>query len=170
MPLKENEVETVAPETLHLWICCRCLSPRLYGSTPECPVCETRLHDTATYARVDPATPSPVEEQTDYPAAIALLRSLRNCSPEEALEQKETWAQLQKALESDRGDARGWHSINSAPKDGTRILGFVPCSPRHHQMVGSFAPNGNFLSWPGRWKYDPTHWMPLPPAPEEQTK
>ena len=37
-----------------------------------------------------------------YKAAIALLRSLRNVSEEEAQEQRETWEMLEQALDEDR--------------------------------------------------------------------
>lgn len=61
-----------------------------------------------------------------------------------------------------------WQPIVTAPRDGTRILVFVPTAPKPHQMVGSFAPSGHFLSWPGRWQYEPTHWAPLLPDPPKE--
>ena len=58
-----------------------------------------------------------------------------------------------------------WLSIESAPKDGTDFLAAIPFNRKHHQMVGCFAPNGKFVSWPGRIRYHPTHWQPLPAPP-----
>ena len=60
-----------------------------------------------------------------------------------------------------------WQPIESAPRPGVDILVLVPFQKKHHQMVGMFAHNGRFVSWPGRWNYEPSHWMPLPlPLPE----
>lgn len=50
----EDTEDNKAPATLKLWICCHCGSPRVYGSSTECKTCGTLLHDTASYARVDP--------------------------------------------------------------------------------------------------------------------
>lgn len=59
-----------------------------------------------------------------------------------------------------------WKDISGAPKDGTDFVALIPWNKKHHQMVGCIAPNGQFRSWPGRLKYEPTHWQPLPPPPE----
>ena|SRR3989442_675756 len=45
---------------------------------------------------------SSAEISEGYKAAIALLRSLRNVSDEEAQEQRETWEMLEQALDEDR--------------------------------------------------------------------
>ena len=58
-----------------------------------------------------------------------------------------------------------WKPIESAPKDGTDFLALIPWQRKHHQMVGCFAPDGKFHSWPGRSVYAPTHWQPLPAPP-----
>lgn len=42
-----------APTHLKLWICCHCLSPRLYGSRTDCHICGALLHETADYGRKD---------------------------------------------------------------------------------------------------------------------
>ena len=57
-----------------------------------------------------------------------------------------------------------WRPIETAPRDGTDFLALCEYKRKHHQMVGCFAPNGKFASWPGRNNYHPTHWMPLPAA------
>lgn len=55
-----------------------------------------------------------------------------------------------------------WQDISTAPKDGTFILVWA-------------MPYVEMAHWRGRWrigndvtgtKLFPTHWMPLPPAPE----
>lgn len=58
-----------------------------------------------------------------------------------------------------------WQPIETAPKDGTDFLALCEYQRKHHQMVGCFAPNGKFASWPGRNNYHPTHWKPLDPGP-----
>ncbi len=56
-----------------------------------------------------------------------------------------------------------WQPINTAPKDGTTILGYW-CN-------GEMSP-GSICDgeWVPEWEQDqpwsmPTHWMPLPPPP-----
>lgn len=75
----------------------------------------------------------------------------------------------------------GWQSINTAPKDGTRIL--AHCQPRHVEtgepMTFSYA---NVVWWrrdkfqDSKWPWrhalndsaaEPTHWMPLPEPPAD---
>lgn len=81
---------------------------------------------------------------------------------------------------------RGWRPIETAPKDRTQFLGWVPAfekvgrdgkpqGPPNVQIcwwdtsVITFKPRimilgmGDFLPE----KFAPTHWMPLPPAPED---
>jgi hypothetical protein len=59
-----------------------------------------------------------------------------------------------------------WKDISTAPKDGTDFLALIPWQKKHHQMVGYFAPDRKFRSWPGRIIYEPSHWMPLPEPPK----
>lgn len=61
-----------------------------------------------------------------------------------------------------------WQPIETAPKDGTDFLALCEYHHKHHQMVGCFAPNGKFASWPGRNNYHPTHWVTLPASPSER--
>jgi hypothetical protein len=61
--------------------------------------------------------------------------------------------------------ATDWMDIESAPRDGSDFLALVPFAKKHHIVVGCFCKAGYFVSWPGRWTYDPTHWLPLPAAP-----
>jgi Lar family restriction alleviation protein len=53
-----------------------------------------------------------------------------------------------------------WRTIDSAPRDGTRVLGCHPnwTAPMTVQWSGD--------SW--RLACPPTHWMPLPPPPSEE--
>lgn len=65
----------------------------------------------------------------------------------------------------------GWRPISEAPRDGTDFLALMSFQRKHHQMVGCFAPNGKFVSWPGRNNYEPVAWQPLPspPLPQDET-
>lgn len=69
-----------------------------------------------------------------------------------------------------------WQPIETAPKDGTHVLvrgtqktwtcTRIAC--RHERP--SWSGPGVHVSWltvPGDWQFTPTHWMPLPPPPEQ---
>lgn len=68
--------------------------------------------------------------------------------------------------------ASEWRSIETAPKDGTRVLLWIVSeSPYHedHAMPGV----GHWTEWNGggwvRWhRGTPTHWMPLPEPPKPE--
>lgn len=60
-----------------------------------------------------------------------------------------------------------WQNVETAPKDGSRILGWCMewSAP---QSVQYYGPN---IGWcqnfdDGPFKYQPTHWMPLPTPPK----
>lgn len=68
-----------------------------------------------------------------------------------------------------------WQPIETAPKDGTRILAIV--AGRHPDTGEPFIPD--VVEWDGgRWfsenwwddnaLYSPTHWMPLPNPPKQE--
>ena len=72
-------------------------------------------------------------------------------------------------------DNQGWQPIETAPKDGTHILIFCPHDDVPIAVGHMWAGEG-----PAFWSYadellmnvcpegcDPTHWMPLPPPPEQ---
>lgn len=61
-------------------------------------------------------------------------------------------------------DKYGWQPIESAPKDGTRILAFQESSQGHGIVSWANSPgDGVWLidAYGAGWMY-PTHWMPLP--------
>jgi hypothetical protein len=62
-----------------------------------------------------------------------------------------------------------WRPIETAPKDGTRILTYCPKAPEydHRAVRENYFKDGTWMLsnstfWP------PTHWMPLPTPPEGQ--
>lgn len=70
-----------------------------------------------------------------------------------------------------------WQDIETAPKDGTLILLYLPDEregTRH--TVGGWV--GDTAQWYGVspsatgaiWRTQPTHWMKLPPAPALSTE
>ena len=102
--------------------------------------------------------------------------------------------QIRQALSSDAilnlapvgGRGEGWRPIETAPKDGTKVIGLrksgravtAYCAEYHAGWVakegGGHVPNGEFHKL---WTEDQgdsvfpvtlTHWMPLPPPPQEQ--
>lgn len=64
----------------------------------------------------------------------------------------------------------GWRTIDSAPRDGTHLIGWEK-SWYCPAPVFWNTDSGSWRSWPGARSdtnpiYWPTHWMPLPPAPD----
>jgi len=77
-----------------------------------------------------------------------------------------SWSELAKsALEA--AEAEAWEPIDSAPKDGTDIwLG--RSGTDNGRLIGFwYRPWGtwNYYS-PGKLGFTPTHWRPIPPAPQ----
>jgi hypothetical protein len=59
-----------------------------------------------------------------------------------------------------------WQPIETAPKDQTEII--VLCGAKDIRLGWFFAPSSltqNWLDQNGK-RIKPTHWMPLPPAPD----
>jgi hypothetical protein len=75
-----------------------------------------------------------------------------------------------------------WRTIDSAPKDGTEVLGWIvydgrlAYSPDPFQRAsimywdaGCFNPGWEREpGWHKEWIGEPTHWQPLPPPPEQE--
>lgn len=63
-----------------------------------------------------------------------------------------------------------WQPIESAPKDGSRVIIYDPDIPSEKGIVTEAL----FDSWRETWtdtvetylRYNPTHWMPLPEPPQ----
>ena len=69
-----------------------------------------------------------------------------------------------------REQAAGWQPIETAPRDGTRVLTYSPTAAsrwwrvtilRWHQPANPEAKG----FWTGERKVQPTHWQPLPAPP-----
>lgn len=58
--------------------------------------------------------------------------------------------------------AQTWQPIESAPKDGTRVM----VSSRTTVDAAQWSDRRDAWMISPDWSTDPTHWMPLPPAPE----
>ncbi len=79
------------------------------------------------------------------------------------------------ALQAESSQGEGWRDIASAPKDGTDILAIV--DGVHPGTGRPFIPEVVYWDsnqwWNCMWSpeedrclYEPTHWMPLPAAPQ----
>lgn len=97
------------------------------------------------------------------------------CRTEYAFYLKGAWLDEAKAAyESIRVDALnsvgqqdGWRDIESAPKDGTRIIVMYddcPTLPAHVEL-GKYREGYCCNTYGHRFSGEPTHWMPLPAAP-----
>jgi hypothetical protein len=63
-----------------------------------------------------------------------------------------------------------WRPIKSAPLDGTPVLIFVPAekNPHRQMMVGAWdRQNARWTAVPSVYRVTPTHWLPLPPYPQD---
>ena len=64
--------------------------------------------------------------------------------------------------------ARGWRDIASAPRDGT-IIAVTGCNGILETYAAHWdGPAQGWKAWPYGYEHycEPTHWLPLPPAPE----
>jgi len=60
-----------------------------------------------------------------------------------------------------------WQPIETAPKDGQYFLAYAPGCGRLLMRCWSEQSSETFALEGPSWKNpEPTHWMPLPPAPE----
>lgn len=107
-----------------------------------------------------------------FPILSAQLKNCIRLSNEfisARVEAKEIQALFDCWLQSQSG-SQAWQPIETAPKDGTEILLFVDPKPQ----VGAWHPKAK--DWIDQsWEYffqgpGPTHWMPLPEAPEGGAK
>lgn len=70
-----------------------------------------------------------------------------------------------------------WQPIETAPKDGTSILAFMPDAAEQFRIMPIEMLDFNDGDGPQWWQADvddghplevtPTHWMPLPQPPEQ---
>lgn len=59
-----------------------------------------------------------------------------------------------------------WKPIETAPKDGTFVLTY---DSEYGFLVCSFTA-GFWFPFDGDYPIDPTHWMPFPEPPPDETK
>jgi hypothetical protein len=71
---------------------------------------------------------------------------------------------------AERGDNGGWQPIETAPKDGQRVMLH---SPETHTYTGICASwciiDLIWEEWDSHFPCYPTHWQPVPAAPTEDT-
>jgi hypothetical protein len=129
------------------------LSPAPPASSPPEPLIRDRflsgMNQVLTILR-DLDCPLDVRVTMAHDVADAALRSMLASSPPERSE--------------------GWRAIETAPKDGTSVLCYVPNRrgffSRQDVAVVAWIENGWQSVNSGHWIYsEVTHWMPLPPEP-----
>jgi hypothetical protein len=60
-----------------------------------------------------------------------------------------------------------WQPIETAPRDGTRVLASVGVGPAAWRTIASYSDILKCWCGEGLVFNRPTHWMPLPPPPNE---
>ena len=97
--------------------------------------------------------------------------AFQGCTPSEAEAKAAAQAHYVAAVLSmlDMSKLGGWQPIETAPKDGARVLLWVPPygPSTGHFDVHASAPMWRCHSVLNR-EAQPTHWMPLPPAPTQE--
>ena len=111
----------------------------------------------------------------DYPAeAMARLRDGVKCQKFIADNVRHAlWADVAALLDyAERaGEAMRWRPIESASKDGTPVIVFVDCDKSKWKRAIVLYDDGWRFSISGTPSYlhcKPTHWLPLPPAPDRE--
>jgi len=65
-----------------------------------------------------------------------------------------------------------WQPIETAPKDGTKVLGYLPystmCPVSVMQWIRCTCGKDTWATIPGHWHILTSHWMPLPEPPKEE--
>lgn len=100
----------------------------------------------------------------DLPSLLELAEVVATCIPflPPAGQQNIGRVVEQMALIAQAGPE--WMPIDSAPRDGTRILIYAPDETDPDTVVAYYA----HPDWTcGRYGYRPSHWLPLPPRPKE---
>ena len=64
------------------------------------------------------------------------------------------------------GDVMEWQPIETAPKDGTHFLAYEECGDMYRAAYGAHDTLEAFCGQYVTETPEPTHWMPLPDAPE----
>lgn len=68
-------------------------------------------------------------------------------------------------------EGRGWMPIETAPKDGTRVLAHRPGWADSIGVAWWSQTWGEWCSVPGTYRWTPSHWQPLPsPPPAEDAQ
>lgn len=112
---------------------------------------------------------------SDVLALIADVRGVRDAALEEAAREADGQfgivagviaARIRALKSSPAPELHGWRTIDTLTREDGEVLALCPGyrGRKPHQMAGCITPGGDFRSWPGRMKYEPTHWQPLPAA------
>ena len=103
-------------------------------------------------------------------AAIALLTKRKgDCSPE-SVQRAVLLAAIEDIANMPSAESE-WQPIETAPRDETPILAFIPEESREYSFIYVLIYDELILAWreaAGECysQYAPTHWMPLPEPPK----
>lgn len=144
----------------------------------ECPPEELKLawqamHMIAKKMHPAPALPAPAGGWTgnaDADLALILLDRLDDTGEGNAVRIEQLEGLVRK-LAAAPAAAPAWQPIETAPKDRGRLILLHGDGPaiKSCSMVGNWGDDGWRECWilsPGNTVFEPTHWMPLPAAPE----
>lgn len=131
------------------------MSWEAWGTPPDtepelCPICDNTQH---TPDKCEVAA-SEAHSRTYYEGVLELLRADN--------ERKLTNAYAEGR--KDEAEEHAWQPIETAPADVNVLLGWQSDYPAGWQSEVKFAHDTRGRWWHGQ----ATHWMPIPPAPQEK--
>ena len=109
------------------------------------------------------------------PYSVEELKGAASQPEDEYHRQLMRWAAQRLAALTRERDALTWQPIETAPKDGARIVVWIPAEDDDPPEVAYVQWASHFSGWLGvnsAWQLEspqPTHWMPLPKPPEAGT-
>ena len=124
-------------------------------------------------------------DDTDLAARLHEMRGAAGMTDWEAYDEDLTDAFL-RALATAYDEGRlvvddGWQPIETAPKDGTRVMAYWPdcygnnAAAQVESWFGPWSKGNAKMTWQSAFEWDdghnsPTHWRPLPAPPKGEGK
>lgn len=144
--------EALNPQLAHMWQVCTCARDQ---EDAACPVHHPGVEIIATTEGTDAPAP---ESETETPRTNGLPMGQREMEPWERKSLDE-FTERELASETKQQGEGAWRPIETAPRDGTVVLGFIP---RNKGVRCVFWKQNQWVLTPGTWCEHPTLWQPLP--------